>query len=261
MSGASDTLDPIASAERGIAGSKDLMASVARDLGQHQRWLAHYQLAEERRERRIRLQELIYRLKLRFRRLLRWSKRLALISLRLARSVATSLARTGARLVADAGRRTMEGVVWLRPRVYALYGTVQRWLTASWVWILSQSRILAGATVSASSTGFARLAARSRVLAIALRRSFTAFAAWTLFQVQRFALVSIRVSATTSSWLMVRSRSLAAALHVLGASALRQAARIARVGRLTRISGMWKRVASRQDRESSNLGVSKCYDS
>ena len=52
MTGASDTLDPIAAAEAGIAGSKDLIAAVADDLSQHQRWLAHYHVAEKRHARR-----------------------------------------------------------------------------------------------------------------------------------------------------------------------------------------------------------------
>ena len=41
MTGASDTLDPIAAAEAGIVGSKHLIASVANDLSQQERWLAH----------------------------------------------------------------------------------------------------------------------------------------------------------------------------------------------------------------------------
>ena len=55
MTGASDTLDPIAAAEAGIAGSKHLIASVADDLSQQERWLAHYQLAEKRHARRAKL--------------------------------------------------------------------------------------------------------------------------------------------------------------------------------------------------------------
>ena len=205
MSGASDTRDPIAAAKRDIAGSKDLMATVARDLGQHERWLVHYERAEKHHARRIRLQALIDRLKLRLWRLLRWSKRLALISLRLARSAAASLARTGARLVADSGRRTKEGAVWLRPRVHALYGTLRRWLTASWGRILSQSRILADFTVSASSTGFAWLAAQSRALAIALQPRLTDFGARARLQAARLTRASIDGAAIGFTWAAVRA--------------------------------------------------------
>lgn len=75
MSGASRTLDPIAAAEAGIAGSKNLIAAVADDLSQHQRWLAHYRVAEKRHARRLWFQELMYQLELRRRRLMRLSTR------------------------------------------------------------------------------------------------------------------------------------------------------------------------------------------
>ena len=68
MTGASDTLDPIAAAEAGIVGSKHLIASVANDLSQQERWLAHYRVAEKRRARRVKIQEIIYWLELRRRR-------------------------------------------------------------------------------------------------------------------------------------------------------------------------------------------------
>ena len=57
-------LDPITAAEAGIAGSKSLMAAVADDLSEHERWLAHYRLAEKRHARRVMLHELVYRLEL-----------------------------------------------------------------------------------------------------------------------------------------------------------------------------------------------------
>ena len=57
-------LDPIAAAEAEIAGSKSLMAAVADDLSQHERWLAHYQLAEKRHARWVMLQKLVDRVEL-----------------------------------------------------------------------------------------------------------------------------------------------------------------------------------------------------
>ena len=64
MIGASKTLDPIEAAEADIAGSKDLIAAVARDLGQHERWLAHYHVAEKRHARRMMVQETVARIEL-----------------------------------------------------------------------------------------------------------------------------------------------------------------------------------------------------
>ncbi len=120
MTGASDTLDPIQAAEAGIAGSKHLIASVANDLSQQERWLAHYRVAERRHARRLWFQELIYQLELRRQRLMRWSKRLALIALRWARSAAQFLSRTAVSLVSILRRVTTACFVWLRPRAYAL---------------------------------------------------------------------------------------------------------------------------------------------
>ena len=79
MTGASDTLDPIAAAEARIAGSKNLMAAVADELSQQQRWLAHYQVAEKRHARRVRVQGVLYRLELARRALMRFLRRLALL--------------------------------------------------------------------------------------------------------------------------------------------------------------------------------------
>ena len=98
MTGASDTLDPIAAAEAGIAGSKNLMAAVADELSQQQRWLAHYQVAEKRHARRLRVQGILYRLDLARRAMLRFLRRLALLTLRLARNVALFVARTAVAL-------------------------------------------------------------------------------------------------------------------------------------------------------------------
>ncbi len=242
MSGASDTLDPIAAAEAGIAGSKDLMAAVARELGQHQRWLAHYRLAEKRHARRLMLQALIDRLERGRRRLMRWAKRLALISLRSARSVADFLSRTATALLLALHRFVVACFVWLRSSAYALARMLWGSLTALGAFILGQSRILARAAVTAASIGFTWLAAQSRALAFALQRWLSALGTWALLQAGRFAAqsralaaallrrlsalgawallhsvrlarASLTAAAIGSSWLAAQSWALAAALH------------------------------------------------
>ncbi len=182
------------------------MASVARDIGQHQRWLEHYRRAEERRARRMRLQALIDRLKLGLWRILRQSKCFALISLRLALSAAASLALAGTCLVADGARRAKEGAVWLRPRVYAFARRLWRWLTAFCAWILSQSRTLAGFTIRASSAGLAWLAARSRAFGIVLQHRLTAFSAQARLQAARLTRTSIDGVSTGISWAAAPAR-------------------------------------------------------
>ena len=178
MTGASDTLDPIAAAEAGIAGSKHLIASVANDLSQQERWLAHYHVAEKRRARRVKFQELIYWLELRRRRLMRWLGRVALIALRLARAAAAFFARTTIALFVMLRATATACVLWLRPRVYALALTLAAWTLAFLAWALVKARLLARATTTAAVTAAAWVAHHARIVATIMWRWLVA--AWTL---------------------------------------------------------------------------------
>ncbi len=155
MTGASDTLDPIAAAEARIAGSKNLMAAVADELSQQQRWLAHYQVAEKRHARRVRVQGILYRLELARRASMRFLRRLALMSLRLARSVASFVSRTAIALFVTLSRAVTACITWLRPRAYALALLLRRWLAAFWAWTIATSRTLARALLKAASISWA----------------------------------------------------------------------------------------------------------
>jgi hypothetical protein len=201
VTGASDTLDPIAAAERGIAGSKNLIAAVADELSQQQRWLAHYQVAEKRHARRLKFQELIYWLEIRRRRLMRMLKRLALLSLRLARSVASFVARTAVSLFIMLRRAVTACATWLRPRAYALALTVQRWLFAFSIWALDAFILV-----------LAWLAVQSRALAITLQRWVSAAWTWTRVNAAIFARAALKGASITSSWIATTSLALAIAL-------------------------------------------------
>lgn len=207
MSGASRALDPIEAAEAGIAGSKNLIAAVADDLSQHQRWLAHYRVAERRRARRVKFQELIYWLELGRRRLVRWSRRLALTSLRWARAGAAFLWRTAVTLVVILRRVTTACLAWLRPRVYALALTLRRWLTAFWSWAVATSRMLARALLKAASLSSAWLALQSRALAITLQRWVSVAWTWTRMNAAILARASVKRASIASSWIAATSRA------------------------------------------------------
>jgi hypothetical protein len=144
-------LDPIAAAEAEIAGSKSLMAAVADDLSQHERWLAHYQLAEKRHARRVMLQEVIYRLDLARRRVMRFLRRVSLLGLRLARRVAAFTARTAVFVYTSIRDAVIACLDWLRPRALAFARLSRAWLVASSVWLAAQSRALAALFARASS--------------------------------------------------------------------------------------------------------------
>ncbi len=213
MTGASDTLDPIAAAEAGIAGSKHLIASVADDLSQQERWLAHYRLAERRRARRAKVWELIYWLELRRRRLARWLRRVALIALRLARTAAAFLWRTAIALSVILGRTATACYAWARPRAYALALTLAAWTIALLAWAATELRLLARATSNAAAIAAASIAHQSRILGAMVRRWLIAAWAWSRIEAARLARAAMASASTSAAWSAARSQALATSLR------------------------------------------------
>jgi len=229
VTGASDTLDPIAAAEARIAGSKHLMAAVADELSQQQRCLAHYQVAEKRHARRRQAHEVLYQLELRRRRLMRFLKRVALLSLRLARSVALFVSRTAVALFGVLSRTFTACMTWLRPRAYALALLIQRWLAASWAWT----------------------AATARALAVALARRSSAAWVWTRVHAARLAHSAVKGTAIALSWLAATSLALAVAMGRALVRILRRSKALARI--LTRNALVGIRIASAWTAASSRV--------
>jgi hypothetical protein len=213
MTGASHTLDPIAAAEADIAGSKDLIAAVARDLGQHQRWLAHYHLAEKRHARRVKAQELLHWLELRRRHLARRLRRLALITLRLARAAAAFFWRTAIALFVVLRSTATACLAWLRPRAYAFMLIVAAWTLAFCAWSLTEARRCAHALHEAASVGFTWLAAKSRASAITVGEWLATAWAFTHRQALSFARRSMKAASMGAAWSGARSRDLALSLQ------------------------------------------------
>ena len=210
MSGASDTLDPIAAAEAEIAGSKNLIAAVADDLGQQERWLAHYRVAEKRHARRVVLQEVMYRLERGLDRLMRVSRRLALLSLRSARWLSGVIASWLASLLAGLRHAAMACIIWLRPRMHRLALLLRIRLAAFWAWSVTTSRMLARASLDAASLGLAWLARQSQALAAALHEWLSAAAAFTGAKAKIWTRISF---ARTSAGYSYAARSMSRILH------------------------------------------------
>jgi hypothetical protein len=213
VTGASDTLDPIAAAEAGIAGSKHLIASVADDLSQQERWLAHYRLAEKRRARRARVREILYWLELKRQRLARWLRRMALLALRMARGAAAYLWRKVVTLFVSIGRTATACFLWLRPRVYALALMLAAWTLASLTWALVQARRLARATADATAIAAAWLARRARRLGAILQRWLAAVWTWTRIEAARLARGAVAGASIATTWSAAQSRALARSLR------------------------------------------------
>lgn len=213
MSGASDTLDPVEAAEDDIAGSKDLIASVADEISQHQRWLENYRVSETKRARRLRRQELMYQLEIRRRRTIRSAKRFTLASLILARRIASFLVRNGTALLVTLRRLLARCVAWTAPRARALALTLWRWssVALSWTWL--KAGVLTRAFLKGASITASWMAVKFRALALTLRRWLSAACSWTLEEAGVLARALLRAASIGASWIAVKSRALALALR------------------------------------------------
>jgi hypothetical protein len=254
VTGASDTLDPIAAAEAGIAGSKHLIAAVADDLSQQERWLAHYRLAEKRRARRAKIRELIYWLELRRQRLARWLWRMALTGLRQARMAAAFLWRNAVALFDFVCRTATACFLWLRPRAYALGLTLAAWILALSTWTLVQARLLARAAGNAAAIAAAWAAHQAQILGALAWRWLAATWAWAKIEATRLARAAIKGASIAASWSAARSR---AAGVVLQRDTLRLAASLRReTSRLTSWTRKKTGHFSRASLATASLGFS-----
>ncbi|MGZ9111534.1 MAG: hypothetical protein ACXW3X_10720 [Rhodoplanes sp.] len=212
MSGASDTLDPIEAAEDDIAGSKDLIASVADEISQHQRWLENYRVSETKRARRLRRQELMYQLEIRRRRTIRSAKRLTLASLILARRVAAFLVRNGTALLVTLRRLLSRCAAWTAPRARALALTLWRWASAAWSWTTLKAGILARAFLKGASITASWIAVKSRALALTLRQWLSAAYSWMRVEARVLANGFLRAASVSFSWVVLKASALSSKL-------------------------------------------------
>jgi hypothetical protein len=200
VTGASDTLDPIATAEARIAGSKHLIAAVAQDLSQQERWLAHYRVAERRRARRAKLHALLYWLELKWQRLARSLRRLGLVSLRLAREVSVFLWHRAVALFLLLRRWTIAALAWVRPRAYALALTLAAWTLALAAWALAEVRLAARGLGRGAAIAAAWTAHHSRIVGAMVWRSLLAASVWARIEAARLAIVLHRELRRFSAW-------------------------------------------------------------
>jgi hypothetical protein len=213
VTGASDTLDPIATAKAEIAGSKNLIASVADDLNQQERWLAQYRVAELRRARRVKFREVLYWLEFRRQRLTRRLRQYALTTLHLGRSAAAFLWRTAVALSVVLSRTAVACYDWLRPRVYALSLALAALLTALLAWTLVRARARARAAAQGASLAAKWIAHQTLILAAILRRWLLAAWAWTQVTATALARASLASAVIGASWIAATLRTGALALR------------------------------------------------
>jgi hypothetical protein len=166
VSKVSDSLDPIELAQGEISRSKDVVASVSKDLDQYDRWLKDFVTSEKRSRARhvrwLKRQQAIERRRLARQRMLRSGKRGALSVAVFIRSVLLSL-RNG---LAYLGRLIWKSAAWVVLSTYAFSALLIKRLSMGVSWITARTRAVVLASLKAVSAGSAWLVARVKALTI-----------------------------------------------------------------------------------------------
>jgi hypothetical protein len=202
MPGASSTLDPVEAARADIAQSRDLIASASHDLHRTQRWFDSYQLAEKRHGRRLRRQELLYRLELRRQQVARFSKWTALTAARDARDTYRTLYAASVVTLHFLQRNASAASAWAAPK-----------LRTAWLWLDVQARRIWLACLDAGTVAGTWTAAQMRALAHRLALATSQAWAWTMRQAP---IVSYRITTTASAgfaWTQTKLRALGRSLR------------------------------------------------
>ena len=135
MSSASDSLDPIELAQGEISRSKDVVASVSKDLDQHDRWLKDFvaseKLSRARHARWVKRQQAKERRRLARQRLARSARRGTLSVAVFIRSVFWSLWKG----VAYLGHLIWQSAAWIALSTYALSAFLLKQLSSGISWI------------------------------------------------------------------------------------------------------------------------------
>ena len=212
---AGSILDPTDLAKRDVAHSRDIAASAAQDLKQHQQWLESYIAAEKRsRDRHIRSlkrEQARQRRRLKRQRVARSGKRAALGLAISVRSISRSLLNRTISTFAYLHTVTLATASWIASTTYAFAVSLLRLLLigSSRVWAIGRGRILA--SFRAASISFAWLRARARVLALTLLRAASISAFWVASRTRVLATASRRAISVGLFWARTEGRALALA--------------------------------------------------
>ena len=270
VSDASVSRDPIELAQGEISRSKDVVASVSKDLDQYDRWLKDF-VASEKRSRvrhasRVKRQQARERRQLARQRLVRSGRRAALSVAVFVRSVFLSLRRGLAHL----GHLTWQSAAWIALSTYALSAFLLKRLSSGVSWISARARSVALALLSAVSASSLWIAARAKALTVASARLLAASYAWMSAKAGALTRAALRAVSISFSWIAARVREAALAsfnLLSLGSSWLAARGRalaIVSAGAATRVerrvtSGAAGSSMSPQRPMLSSLSVSAAF--
>jgi hypothetical protein len=212
---AGSILDPTDLAKRDVAHSRDIVASAAQDLKQHQQWLESYIVLEKRsRDRHIRSlkrEQARQRRRLKRQRVVRSGKRAALGLAISVRSISRSLLNRTISTFAYLRTVTLATASWIASTTYALAVSLLRLLLigSSRVWVSGRGLILA--SFRAASISFAWIGARTRALALASLRAALVSAFWVASGTRVLATASRRAISVGLFWARAEGRALALA--------------------------------------------------
>src|SRR5215467_14515694 len=149
VSDASDIVDPIDLAQGEISRSKAAVASAAKDLDQHDRWLKDFLAAEKRDRaryaRHLKREQARLRRQLKRQQMARSIRRAVLSVALFVRSVAESFSEG----VKYAGRLVWTSAVWISGRTYTLSILLVKLLSFGLSWTWAKARAFAFASVRA----------------------------------------------------------------------------------------------------------------
>jgi hypothetical protein len=216
VSSASDILDPIELAQGEISRSKDVIASAAKELDQHDRWLKDFIAAEKRNRARharwIRRKQATEHFRLKRQRMARSGKRAALYCAVFARSAS----RSSAKGLAYAGRQIWQCATWVGKNSYALSDVLLKMLSIGASWTSTKVRAVALASFRAVLVSVSWVAAKTKALtAVSLTMLATSFA-WMWTNAGILARTARRGVSVSSSLFVVNGRALASQVSRLG---------------------------------------------
>ena len=208
----SDILDPIELAQGEISRSKDAIASAAKELDQHDRWLKDFIAAEKRNRARharwIRRKQAAEHFRLKRQRMARSGKRATLYCAVFARSAS----RSSAKGLAYAGRQIWQCATWVGKNSYAFSVVLLKMLSIGGSWTSTKVRAVALASFRAVLVSVSWVAAKTKALTAVLLTMLATSFAWMWTKAGILARTARRGVSVSSSLFVANGRALASVL-------------------------------------------------
>ena len=203
-----------------VARSKDVVATAAGALKDHERWLKDFVASEEESRKRhtsaLKREQARYRRQLKRERTARAVRRAALSFVLSVRSMVRSLWRGLVGTIMSVRYATVAGAAWVASTTYALAISVLKACAAGLSWIGAKARIFCASMSKAASLAASFIAARAREAGTAALVAALAAIIWAVAAADEVARRSGYAVSIGASWLGSRAGTLAAHLRNAG---------------------------------------------